>query len=185
MAYKYYLELLRKGLHEEFFEEMRQGMLPFFNDTTYGRSILECSSFIASSSFEDPSVVGQGFLPRLSGSTAEFMSIWTLMMIGPSPFFISEGGNLVFGFKPSIPSWLLRHPATADGFYSIQFKFFTSIDVVYYTKIMRNLYGTRPQRYTVGLRDGSRLDIDGAILPTDLALRLRRVVFVQFIHAYF
>ena len=113
MAYKYYLELLRKGLHEEFFAEMRQGMLPFFNDTTYGRSILECSSFIASSSFEDPSVVGQGFLPRLSGSTAEFMSIWTLMMIGPSPFFINEDGNLVFGFKPSLPSWFLAPRAPA------------------------------------------------------------------------
>ena len=57
--------------------------------------------------------------------------------------------------------------------------------MVYYTDTMQNLYGTQPKRYTVGLRDGSRLDVDGGTLPSDLALRIRRVIFVQFIHAYF
>jgi hypothetical protein len=52
------------------------GMLPFMDPEVYGRSLMECSSFIASSAFPDPSIVGQGFLARLSGSTAEFLDIW-------------------------------------------------------------------------------------------------------------
>ena len=89
MPYKYYLELLRKCMDNEFnefFTEMQSGMLPFIDAKNYGRSLLECSSFIASSAFVDPSMRGQGFLARLSGSTAEFLSMWVLMMVGPSPF---------------------------------------------------------------------------------------------------
>jgi len=75
MSYKFYYELLRHEMYDEFFEEMSSGgMLPFMDPKKYGRSLLECSSFIASSAFEDPSVRGRGFLARLSGSTAEFLS---------------------------------------------------------------------------------------------------------------
>ena len=67
MSYKYYLELLRKEMYSEFFSEMRSGMLPFIDTDAerYGRSLLECSSFIASSAFEDPTMQGQGFFARL------------------------------------------------------------------------------------------------------------------------
>ena len=81
MSYKYYSQLIRGGLYEQFFNEMKDengkgGILPFTDPNVYGRSLMECSSFIASSAFPDPSIVGEGFLPRLSGSTAELLDIW-------------------------------------------------------------------------------------------------------------
>ena len=91
MSYKFYLELLRSGQFATFYEEATNGgMLPFMDPELYGRSLTECSSFIASSSFEDPAIRGKGFLPRLSGSTAEFLSMWVLMFVGPEPFFFES-----------------------------------------------------------------------------------------------
>ena len=55
MAYKYLLEVLRAGLHEEFFAEMRGGLVPFVDPAVYGRSPLENSSFIVSSAHPDES----------------------------------------------------------------------------------------------------------------------------------
>ena len=43
---------------------------------TYGRSPLECGSFVVSSAYPDESMWGTSFLARLSGSTAEFLSMW-------------------------------------------------------------------------------------------------------------
>ncbi len=188
MSYKYYLELLRKGMHKDFFAEMRTGMLPYINADKYGRPVLECSSFIASSAFVDPTMVGQGFMARLSGSTAEFISMWVLMMIGPTPFIINkESGILEMQLVPTIPHWLLRYdPLVAAGEqYSVHFKLFASIDVVYYTSLSRDLFGVSPVKYEIGLRDGTKTEVDGPIIPTDLALKIRRVVFIDYIHAYF
>jgi hypothetical protein len=71
------LQLLKGKLYDQFFSEMKNGgMLPFMDPEIYGRPLMECSSFIASSAFPDPSIVGQGFLARLSGSTAEFLDMW-------------------------------------------------------------------------------------------------------------
>ena len=188
MSYKYYLELLRKGMYNDFFAEMRTGMAPYIDEDRYGRPVLECSSFIASSAFADPTIVGQGFLARLSGSTAEFMSIWVLMMIGSTPFFMNEeSGVLELKLVPALPHWLFRYdPLVATGEqYSIHFKLFASIDVVYYTSLSRDLFGVAPVKYEVGLRDGTKTVVDGPTIPTDLALKIRRVVFVDYIHAYF
>ena len=52
MSFKYYLQLLRGKMYKEFFEEMRGGgMMPFMDPAIYGRSLMECSSFMASSAF--------------------------------------------------------------------------------------------------------------------------------------
>jgi len=47
MEYKYLLELLRRGLAPEFFAEIHVALVPFLDPMTYGRSILQNSSFIA------------------------------------------------------------------------------------------------------------------------------------------
>ena len=109
MSYKFYLELIRHGLYAPFFEEMKTGMLPFMDPDVYGRSGMECSSFIASSAFEDPSQRGRGFLARLSGSTAEFLSMWVLMFIGPKPFrFDKETNELSMQLVPALPLSLFK-----------------------------------------------------------------------------
>lgn len=192
MSYKYYLELLRKGMYEEFFSEMQTGMLPFINSEKYGRSLLECSSFIASSAFADPEMVGQGFLARLSGSTSEFLSMWVIMMIGTEPFFLrDQSGALEMQLKPAIPFWLFRKHdedttlVSEEQQYSISFKLFTSIDVTYYLREARDLFGISPSRYEIGLRDGSKVQFDSPTIPTEFAMKIRRVVFIDYIHAYF
>lgn len=108
MSYKYLLELLRKGLVEEFFEAAETMLVPFMNPTVYGRSILENSSFIASSACPDPQARGRGFVARLSGSTAEFIHIWLLLTVGPHPFYLKDG-RLNFCLKPSLPGqWFTK-----------------------------------------------------------------------------
>ena len=65
----------------------------------YGRSVLENSSFIATSNNPDPNVVGQGFYARLTGANAEVISMWHIMMFGKRPFYV-ENGNLICRLKP-------------------------------------------------------------------------------------
>lgn len=82
MEYKYLLELLRSGLYPEFIEAARDALIPFQDPDRYGRSIYENSSFLVSSAYPDEKMHGRGFVARLSGSTAEFISIWKGMMFG-------------------------------------------------------------------------------------------------------
>jgi hypothetical protein len=78
MPYKYHVELLRKVFYDEFLMEMISGTI-WKRPDQYKRSLMECSSFIASSEFNDPSDCGRGYIARLSGSTAEFLSMWVLI----------------------------------------------------------------------------------------------------------
>jgi hypothetical protein len=113
MAYKYLLEVLRSGLREEFFAEMRCGLVPFLDPAVYGRSTLENSSFIASSAHPDETLHGRGFVARLTGACAEFLSMWTFMMAGPQPFFV-RNGQLCLRFSPTLPAWLFREDGTLE-----------------------------------------------------------------------
>jgi hypothetical protein len=168
---------------------MQSGMLPFINAEAYGRSPVECSSFIASSAFDDPKLRGRGFLARLSGSTAEFLSMWSLMMIGPTPFFVNSETNLLeMQLVPAIPAWFFQEDATAskgDHKYYVEFKLFTSIQVIYFSREPIDIFGTNPKTYEIGLRDGSLIRVDGPTVPNNLAIMIRRVVLIDCIHAYF
>ena len=117
MSYKWYLELLRAGLYTEFFKEIKKGVVCFMDTSVFGRSPLEATSFIVSSAFPDQALHGSGFLARLSGSTAEFLSIWNHMMAGASPFSLGAGDTLQLALAPAIASWLWK----ADGTVSFTF----------------------------------------------------------------
>jgi hypothetical protein len=193
MSYKYYLQLIRGKLYDQFFEEVKGGgALPFMDADTYGRSLMECSSFIASSAFPDPSVVGQGFLARLSGSTAEFMDIWKLMFIGPKPFYLNRHNEVEMQLAPAIPSWLFEDETSEntptydeDGNHVVSFKLFASIPVTYHNPGGQTLYGNPPRKYKVTMADGSKVKVDGSFIPTETALEIRKMVNVQSIDAYF
>jgi len=101
------LELLRSGLHAEFYRDFRNVLVPFMDPAVYGRSILENSSFIVSSANPDANIHGRGFVARLSGSTAEFVHILSLMTVGPQPFSMDENGQLQLQFRPALPAWLV------------------------------------------------------------------------------
>ena len=193
MSYKYYLQLIRGKLYDQFFSEMKDdgGILPFMDPDIYGRSLMECSSFIASSAFPDPAIVGEGFLPRLSGSTAEFMDMWKLMFIGPELFTLDDNGKLQMTLMPALPSWLFYDSEgivdptmDEEGNYVVSFKLFASIDVNYHNPSGRNLYGIPPKKYKVTMID-TTLYIDGPSLDAETAAAVRRMTKVRSIDAYF
>ena len=106
MEYKYLLELLRGGLFKEFFEDWKNAAIPFLDPEVYGRSSLENSSFLASSLNPNEDFHGRGFVARLSGSTAEFLSIWRRMFFGEQLFEMQDG-KLTLTLMPAIPDYLI------------------------------------------------------------------------------
>lgn len=132
MEYKYLLELLRSGLYEEYFASLQNTLVPFLDPQVYGRSILENSSFIASSANPNEKIHGRGFVARLSGSTAEFLHMWQIMMIGENPFTV-EDGELTLSFAPALPAYLL--PADEP----VKCKFLGDVEVNYHFKEVKDV----------------------------------------------
>jgi hypothetical protein len=100
MEYKYLLELLKTGLYQQFFTEFRNAAICYQNPRLYGRSILENSSFLASSRHPDTAIHGKGFVARLTGATAELLNIWVLLSLGRRPFSLDKKGELIFSPQP-------------------------------------------------------------------------------------
>ena len=172
MSYKFYLQLIRGKLYDVFFSELKGGgMLPFNDPLVYGRSLMECSSFVASSAFPDDKQHGRGFLARLSGSTAEFLSMWTLMFIGPTPFEVDNTtGQLKFSFSPALPEWVFDEKST------VSFKLFSDIKVTFHNSRGGAIRGERPVRYEVHYKlGGGQETVEGRYLRADIAEKLRRL----------
>jgi hypothetical protein len=169
MSYKFYLELLRGGLYDQFFHEIQTGLVPFMNNKVYGRSPLEASSFIVSSAFPDPKMHGSGFLARLSGSTAEFLSMWMLMMAGPTPFVNSDDdAGLQLVLKPVLPAWLFTAEENTVGF-----TFLGAVEVVYHNPTRGNTWELTPTGCVVTGLDGSVLTYEGGVIDSTGALLVR------------
>ena len=133
MEYKYLLELLKSGMYEEFAEDFHKAGIPFQPEDRYGRSCLENSSFLVSSSNPNPEIWGKGYVARLSGSTVEFLQMWRIMMFGACPFSV-EDGELNLRPEPMIPAYLL------DQNLSIRAKFLGHTDVVYHVPKQGDFY---------------------------------------------
>ena len=185
MSYKYYLEILRSKLYAEFYEEISSGLPPFMNATVYGRSLVECSSFIASSAYPDPSVRGRGFLARFSGATAEFLSMWILMFLGPKPFFLDEKTNeLSMQLVPALPLWLFEEDGTAQV-PKLSFRLFNSIHVTYHNTARRDLFHKKPIKYLIKYKDGSTILIQDPVIPADIARKIRGQLLIDGIDVFF
>ena len=162
MSYKYLLELLRAGLHEQFFAELPKNMVPFMDPAVYGRSPLENSSFIVSSVHPDESLHGAGFVARLSGSTAEFLSMWHLMMAGPQPFIFKDG-ELQLCLRSILPGWLFD----SEGCVTFKFLGSTSVKVINTAKLPT--WQLPVAQYTLTLADGKVVTISGESVPQPYA----------------
>lgn len=191
MEYKWLLEVLRSGLHDEFFEDIRAALVPFMDPAVYGRSLMENCSFIASSVYPDARSHGRAFQPRLSGVTCEMLHIWTVMVAGPQPFFLNEIGDLTLRLHPILherffttapvtrtywDAWgepqTIRLPENSFGF-----KFLGKTMVVYLNPQRRPTYGESgvgPVEYTLTYRDGPTITEDESTLWKDLAKHVRR-----------
>jgi hypothetical protein len=157
MEYKLMLELLRNGLISDFYENFKNVFIPFLKPSVYGRSILENSSFIVSSVHEDKNLHGQGFVARLSGSTAEFMHMWLYMNVGPKPFRMDPDGKLNLAFEPALKEWLFTKSKSTIEFgvpeqatksitlpaHVYAFNFLGSILVVYHNPKRLDTFGAK------------------------------------------
>lgn len=170
MEYKYLLSLLHAGLFEQFWSIAQTALVPFMNSDVYGRSIHENSSFIASSLHPDASLHGRGFVARLSGSTAEFVSIWLIMFFGRRPFRL-ERGALQAVFEPFIPAELF------DESGRVQCSFMHRTSVTYINPARTSAVPGGPVQPTgcmLTLRgDNQRVEIVGSTLPPPYAELLR------------
>ena len=163
MEYKYLLELLRSGLYDAFEEAFNTALVPFMDPAVYGRSVYENVSFIVSSANPDPALHGRGFVARLSGSTAEFLSMWQQMMFGPSPFAL-EDGALTLRFAPMLPARLIP----PDG--AVEAVFLGQCRVRY---IIDGAGSLIPGQYTVAHMTADGADFPGDTLPEEIARRVR------------
>ncbi|HQP91073.1 MAG TPA: hypothetical protein PLU24_00155, partial [Candidatus Omnitrophota bacterium] len=154
MEYKYLLELLKNGLYHEFYDDLKDMLVPFQKPQRYGRSILENSSFIASSAHPDISLHGRGFVARLSGSTAEFIHMWLIMNMGMRPFFLDQKGELNLRFRPALSREFFTKKALKDGSFMVPaggygFLLFGKIQVVYINPKLKDTFGqagVRPKK---------------------------------------
>ncbi|RXZ83268.1 cellobiose phosphorylase [Paenibacillaceae bacterium] len=168
MHYKYLLAMLRGGLYQPFFEEMKTTWLPFRSAETYGRSPLENCSFLASSVNPDPGLHGRGFVTRLSGSTTEVLSMWAEMMVG-DVWFAFENGALSFTFAPVLPGWLFDE----EG--KLTFRLLSACDVTYHNPRRADTFGINAVKVTsITLKyEGTQVTFRGNTLPEQWASLLR------------
>jgi hypothetical protein len=172
MEYKYLLELLKAGMHREFFADFKNVLVPFMDPARYRRSILENSSFIVSSAHPNRASHGRGFVARLSGGAAEFIDIWVIMTTGKNIFFLDENGKLCFKLSPVLPAWLFNKGR-------LSFKLLGSIDVTYLNKNGKDTFdnGVSPASYNLILDDGKEVVVTGPVIrePHSKLIRERKV----------
>jgi hypothetical protein len=168
MEYKYLLELLKSELYKGFFEDLRKACIPFLDADTYGRSLLENSSFIASSVNPNEKIHGKGFVARLSGSTAEFIHMWQIMMFGKNPFYIQDN-EMMLKLTPAIPFYLIDESKTIEAM------FLGKVKVIYHLSRKEDVI---PGEYTINemdllYEDGSNEKVKGAVLEERIAYKVR------------
>ena len=178
MEYKYFLGMLKAGLYDRFYRAVNDALIPYQNPEMYGRSILENSSFLASSANPDLSVHGQGFVARLSGSTVEMLSMWLGMFLGEGGFTFEEG-KLGFQLTPRLSGNMFDERKEAS------FMLLGSCKVTYHNESGKNTYGedgVKVCRMELTGEDGC-YTVDGSILNEELAQKTREGK-ISTIHAY-
>lgn len=169
MEYKYLLAILESGLYREFYEEIKRTMIPFLSPEIYGRSILENCSFLVSSANPDSSLHGRGFVSRLSGSTAEALSMWVKMFIGEEIFSVKDG-VLTLCLSPKLPAWFF------DSKDEVSFQFLSHCKVTYHNPSQRDTFGENASRIVslrLDYRNGKNIFIQGSAAVGDVAKDIR------------
>ncbi|AJC71243.1 hypothetical protein X802_02985 [Thermococcus guaymasensis DSM 11113] len=179
MEYKYMLELIRRGLYDEFYSDFKNVIVAFLDPEVYGRSPLENSSFIVSSAYPDESLHGTGFVTRLTGANAEFLSIWKNMFAGEKPFS-TENGELVLTLSPALPGWLF------DDEGKVSFNFLGRCRVTYHNPGKKDTWklDMRGARTVLHLKGRETIEVEGNRVRGELAQMVREGK-VEAIDVYF
>lgn len=146
MEYKYLYSLIKNKKYQEFYNSIKTALVCNLNKDVYGKSILENSSFIATSNHVDKNKVGQGFQPRLTGANAEVISMWKEMFIGSNPFFM-KNNQLHFKLNPSLSSEYFINNQVSTTFLGININYIGKVntyelkikeyEIVYKNKVLR------------------------------------------------
>ncbi|MBR3645077.1 MAG: cellobiose phosphorylase [Lachnospiraceae bacterium] len=155
MEYKYILGIIKAGLYDEYYETITRAMIPFLDPNMYGRSILENSSFLASSANPNPDVHGRGFIARLSGSTTEMISMWIQMFMG-GKVFTCEDGELVLNFTPKLADWLFDNGEAS-------FTLLSNTEIKYINKTGKATFGDNAAVVEKVVIDGETVSTEGKI----------------------
>lgn len=165
MEYKYLYGMQKAGLWDSFYEEIGNTLIPFLPPEMYGRSILENSSFIASSENPNEEVHGRGYVARLSGSTTELLSMWIQMFIGDR-VFTQEKEGLTLHLEPSLPEWFF------DEKKEVSFTLLSSCKITYRNETGKATFGAdRAVISHIELENGEQ--IEGGLITGEAALGIR------------
>jgi hypothetical protein len=163
MEYKYLLEILKAEQGREFWDEGKNCLIPFLDPSVYGRSPYENSSFLVSSVYPETSLHGKGFVSRLSGATAEYLTIWTYFLLGSEPFSW-EDGILKFRPRPLLPSHIF------DFENRLEWTLFGRVNVIYINEKGGDLFDKKeriPRRITVvsqGKEESYSSELTGSVV---------------------
>lgn len=195
MEYKYLLELLKNGLYKEYYQAIDAALVPFQNPEIYGRSILENSSFILSSLNGDSKNHGRGYIARLSGSTAEYINMWSLMAFGKEPFK-TEAGELIYAPEPNLKAEFftkekrieklqlstkkeLKVEIAADSF---AYRFLGRTLVIYHNPKRKNTFGpegVKVAEFKLIDQAGNKYQVSGNTVKGELAQKVRKGEFKE------
>jgi hypothetical protein len=191
MHYKFVLEMVRAGLTDEFYDQIERLLVAFRDPAEYGRNPVENSSFLVSSGFDvDPRQHGRGCVARLSGSTVEFLHLWTHLFLGPNPF-VFEQGQLRFKPEPVLAKSLF---STAERIvnpfgteetlpaHSAACALLGATLLVFINPERRDTFGqtaVQPCRYRLYRPDGSEQTVESPYLEGRIAEALREGRFCR------
>ncbi|MGM0568345.1 MAG: hypothetical protein ACQESB_03905, partial [Elusimicrobiota bacterium] len=165
MEYKYMLELLRNGLYEEYYKLLDTALVPFMDPETYGRSIYENSSFIVSSAHPDKNIHGRGYVARLTGSSAEYLSMWVAMTSGFKPFITDAKGRLSLKFSPALPgNWFTKEKTPDCPENSFKFVFMGKTPVIYRNQKRKDTFGKKGAKIKeihIQINENEKIKIEG------------------------
>ena len=154
MCYKYLLGLLKAGLYDRFYEEMKINFVYNMDPYVYGRSPIENSSFIVPTCNPNTRMHGQGQFARLTGANAEVLDMFFIMFLGERAFSYENG---VLKFVPS--------PKLSKEFFDenneVSYPLFSKCIVTIYNPQRIDLYNHKKYVYYV---DGKKyLSIEGEL----------------------
>lgn len=164
MSYKFILGMLKAHRYDTFFAEIHDAFPCYMDPSVYGRSILENSSFIATSRNPNPRIHGKGYVARLTGTTAEMLSMHVGIFFGYHLFSMTPHG-LAFHLRPVLPASFFSDEKT------VQTTLFGQIPVTYIATGESSYY-TTASKYEVLLK-GKWIVIEGSSIQGDLAKLIR------------
>ncbi len=168
MSFKYLLSLLEAGLYDDFFAHFLKSLPISMDPQVYGRSILENSSFIVSSAHPDSTLHGAGFVARLTGAAAEFLSIWRILMAGKHPFYVRDD-QLNLRLEPVLPGWLFTDSGT------LGFNFLGDTHITYHNPGRLDTFNLKTviNKIVMNLSNGNEIKISDEVIPPPYAEMVR------------